>query len=157
MFTGKHKQYRWVEWTDDSLWNLLEPFPQVIQGKYLVNTSFDSGSLTLSPEEIGLGWQAHQKTTLIPPLSNLDLLPYDQFDEWYIFSSATIINDCKVFVNYGGFSLHNQDYRTLQKEFWPHLEQIAPESYLAEGDNLIWVTNNDELYEQVLQASKSGG
>ena len=150
MFVGTHGEYKWAEWTNGFLRDLLEPFPQLVLGKFLVNTSFDSGSLTLSTEESEQGWQKHDTFTLIPPLSNLGQFPSNQFDEWYIFSSAPRIDECKVFVNNSGFSLHNPDAQSLQDEFWSQLLRFNPETYLAEGDYLIWVTKNETLFEQAL-------
>jgi hypothetical protein len=155
IITGTHGEYKWVEW-EGFTYDLLEQFPQVVLGKFLVNTCFDSGSLTLSPEEVEQGWRKHNAFTFIPPLSSLDQFPSDQCDEWYIFPSATLIDECKVFVNYGGFSLHKTEFQTLQVEFWLQLKRLNPESYLGEGDNLTWVTKNIGLFHEALQSLKNG-
>lgn len=147
-FTGKRDDYFWVEWRDDFLGDLLSAFPQVVLGKHLVNTSFDSGSLTLAPEEIEQGWRKHNELALSPPIADVSLIPKDQYDEWYVFASPPTFENYEVFVNYGGFSLH--DFLVEHQErFWRQIERLAPESYLAEGDNLICVTRNEPLYNQV--------
>jgi hypothetical protein len=146
--TGKRGNYFWVEWRDDFLGDLLSAFPQIVLGKYLVNTSFDSGSLSLVQEEIEQGWRKHKELTLSPPIKEVSLIPKDQYDEWYVFSSPTTFENYEVFVNYGGFSL--QDFLVeIQERFWQQLERLAPESFLSEGEHLICVTRNESLFNQV--------
>lgn len=148
-FTGKRGDYFWVEWRDDFLSDLLSAFPQLVLGKYLVNTSFDSGSLTLAPEEIEQGWRKHNKLALSPPISDVAYIPKDQYDEWYVFTSPATFENYEVFVNYGGFSLESSDFAEFQERFWRQLERLVPETFLAEGDNLICVTRNEPFYNQV--------
>ena len=76
-------------------------------------------------------------------------IPYDQYDEWYIFITPTTFENYEVFVNYGGFSLHDSEFEEMQERFWQQLEYIAPESFLAEGDNLIYVTKDFSLFKQI--------
>lgn len=149
-FIGKRGDYFWIEWRDDFLSDLLSAFPQFVLGKYLVNTSFDSGSLTLAPEEIEQGWCKHNKLALSPPISDVACIPKDQYDEWYVFTSPTTFENYEVFVNYGGFSLENSDFTEFQEKFWLQLERLSPESFLAEGGYLICVTRNESLYNQVV-------
>lgn len=149
IFTGAHNQYHWIEWKDGYLWDLLDEFPQVVLGHFLVNTSFDSGSLTLSSQQLEWGWRRQGEFTLIPPLPFIEHLATDMFDEWYFFSNGNPIDRCKVFVNHCGFSLQNPDHRTMQDEFWTQLERLQPESYLSEGDKLIYVTKDESLFKDI--------
>jgi hypothetical protein len=83
MFTGKRNGYGWIEWEWRSqfLTGLLPTFPQLIVGKYLVNTSFDSGSLSLSPEEISLGWRKYNKLAMSPVIKDVSEVPYCHYSE----------------------------------------------------------------------------
>ena len=147
-FKGKHGNYFWVEWSDCFLKDLLSAFPQIVLDKYMVNTSFDSGSLTLAPEEKEKGWRKYNELVLSPPIVDVTDIPNDQYDEWYVFTSPTTFENYEAFINYGGFSL--QDYLAEHQErFWQQLEHLAPESFLAEGDNLICVTNNKSLFNEI--------
>lgn len=147
-FTGKRGKYLWVEWRSDFLGDLLSTFPQLVLGKHLVNTSFDSGSLTLAPEEIEQGWRKHNELALSPPIADVSLIPKDHYDEWYVFASPTTFEDYEVFVNHGSFSLH--DFLVeIQERFWRQLERLAPESFLAEGEHLICATKNESLFNQI--------
>jgi hypothetical protein len=147
-FTGKHGDYFWVEWSEDFLGDLLFAFPQIVLKKYLVNTSFDSGSLVLAPTETEHGWRKHNELALSPAIKEVSQIPKDQYDEWYIFTSPATFDNYEVFINYGGFSLHNF-FLEHQERFWQQIERLAPESFLAEGDNLICITRNESLYNQV--------
>ncbi len=148
MFRGKNKNYYWVEWQerDKFLRTLLSKFPQIVIGKYLVNTSFDSGSLMLSDEEIAQGWYKHKDLTISPAINDIKSIPYDQFDEWYVFDSPQNFDNYEVFVNYGGFSLQDNAFAEFQERFWWQLEYLNSESFLAEGDNLICVTKDVNLF-----------
>ncbi len=145
---GNYKNYYWVEWQERNkfLRNLLSKFPQIVLGKYLVNTSFDSGSLMLDDEEIAQGWHKYNDLAISSSITDVKSIHSDQYDEWYIFNSPKTFDNYEVFVNYGGFSLHNPTYKELQERFWQQLEYLTPESFLAEGDHLICVTKDVNLF-----------
>ena len=56
------------------------------------------------------------------------------------------------FVNFGGFSLHDPDMQPLADLFWTQLELIQPESFVADGDLLNFVTCNEQLFASVYAA-----
>jgi hypothetical protein len=153
MFTGKRNGYAWVEWEwhTEFIADLLPAFPQLVVGKYLVNTTFDSGPLSLSQKETSLGWLKYDKLALSPVIGDVDEVPYCHYSEWYVFASPVTFDDYEVFINYGGFSLELPDFETLQERFWSQLERLAPESFLAEGDNLICVIRDVNLFNQLSQ------
>jgi hypothetical protein len=151
MKTGKNGNYYWIEWQDRNkfLKDLLSEFPQLVLGKHLVNTSFDSGSLSLSPEEINQGWFARNKFTFSPQITNVESISGYGYDEWYIFDSPKTFDNCEVFINYWLFSLDYAMPGEIQNSFWKQLESLNPESYIAEGDNLICATRNENLFNQI--------
>jgi hypothetical protein len=150
-FTGRFEQYFWVEWISRSAFlnDFLNAYPQIVLDKYLVNSSFDSGSLSLTPEELEQGWQKYNELALSPRIKNISDIPGNGYDEWYIFEMPNQFDNYEVFVNYGGFSLYDSDFAEIHKRFWWQLPLIKPTSYLAEGDNLIFVTKDNSLFEQV--------
>ncbi len=158
VFSGKREEYLWVEWCDRNafLRDLLDAFPQLIAGRYLVNTSFDSGSLPLTEPETVSGWTKHNELTLSPVICSVKQIPFDQYDEWYVFESPRIFEDYEVFVNYGGFSVHQESFTDVADRFWQQLFLIQPETYLSEGDNLLCVTKNTVLYNQLIEWNKDG-
>lgn len=120
--------------------------------RYLINTSLDSGLLKLTDVELHQGWHKHENLSISPRISNVMEIPHDQFDEWYIFQTLpalTVFNRYQVFVNYGGFSLKSPIFNKLQEKFWDQIEKIMPEAYVAEGDNLLLVTKNLEMFKKV--------
>ncbi len=146
-FEGKHGDYFWIEWQEAFLSDLISGLPQIVTGKYLVNTSFDSGALTLRDEEIKQGW-SNDELALSPPIQDVSDIPQCHYDEWYIFNSPMTFEDYEVFVNYYVFSL--EDFLTeLQERFWKQIARLSPETYLAEGDFLICVTKNESLFNQI--------
>ena len=111
-----------------------------------------------------------------PRLEFLGRLPYDNYDEWYVFTSPTRLNSCDVFVNFGGFTLRDpvellagldptwdrtsakyfadgQEHK--QARFWSQLESFDAESYISDGYNFIFATANADLFTGVATALQS--
>ena len=178
MYTGEHKTYQWLVRTDFGIHNLLKMCPMVLLGRHLVITAFDSGPIIPNPEEMEAGWTAHGATLCSPRLTSLKGIQYDNYDEWYVFTEARYLDNPEIFVNYCGFSLRNPrhlledadptwditgiKYRInvideLQEMFWYEIERFSPESYIADGDNFIYVTKNRKLFEAVRDAVEKNG
>jgi hypothetical protein len=105
--------------------------------------------LSLSPEEVSRGWHKHNKLALSPLIGDVSEVPLCHYSEWYIFPSPVTFDDYEDFINYGGYSLELPDFGELRERFWRQLERLAPESFLAEGDNLICVTKDADLFHQL--------
>jgi hypothetical protein len=150
MYTGEHQAYYWIEHPDVLFHTLISEFPELVLDRYLIITSFDSGPLVLG--ELDRGWHKHGDLAISPRISNTMEIPYDQYDEWYIFQTLpalTVFNRYQVFVNYVGFSLQSPMFKELQEMFWNQLEEILPEAFVAGGDNLLLVTKNLELFKKI--------
>jgi hypothetical protein len=65
--------------------DLWRRFPELVVGNYLVNTSFDSGFLTLSESQRSEGWHFVGNFAHSPRILTIDQIPHDQYDEWLIF------------------------------------------------------------------------
>lgn len=155
MKTGRKGDYYWIEWDERSkfLSDLLSDFPQLVLDNYLVNTSFDSGSLSLSTEDIEQGWHKKDDLTYSPQIKTVERIPDYGYDEWYVFDSPKALGEIEVFVNYLEFSLHNSTFEDIQSSFWQQIENLQPKSFLAEGDNLICVTRDKNLFNQISSVS----
>ena len=152
METGQRGTYAWIVWNAQFLGDLIRTFPELVVGKYVVITAFDSGPLVLSEEEQQRGWHLYGGFAHSPRIHTLADLPYDQYDEWYIAPTQLSFAQCEVFVNYGGFRLQDAaELAALQARFWQQLDDIAPETYLAEGDNLVVATRDVALVERMRQ------
>ena len=88
---------------------------------------------------------------LSPKIESTEVIPFDGYDEWYVFDEKRTFEDHKVFVNWGGFSLCHPSFEDLMQGFWKQIRALNPTTYLAEGDNLVCVTRNRELYKSVLE------
>ena len=112
----------------------------------------------------------------MPRVAAIGELPHDLYDEWYIFASPTMPEIVGTFVNYGGFTLRPLsvaeeferarnsvggmvDLKMIQQEadkqqglidsFWAQMERVRPESYISDGDNLIFASSDSKLFERV--------
>lgn len=178
MKKGQFSQYNWVECrSNDSLHKLLMRCPEFIIGKCLVISSFDSGPLMASPEELAKGWRQIGDLVIAPRIEHVEELPYDQHDEWSVFTSYTQPAITETFVNDGLFQLADPSslledavaatpidadivgakYRVerlseRQQLFWEQIMRTEPESWVGNGDRLMFVTRNAELFTSVLLA-----
>lgn len=163
MFTvGSHGLYEWL--VTDEQFDLLQVCPDIILGKFVAVTSIDSGTLEPSAEQKAEGWKNREKIAYSPKVQSIKTLPRAGFDEWYIFESRTDLGvshlsenifevphgqgHLSVFVNYF-FSLHRSEDKSLAALFWPQIERIRPESYVADHDYLNFVTVNKTLFARV--------
>ena len=177
-FFGNSAGYRWFQSAQLCLHELLTEIPSLVVGRYITVTSFDSGPLRLSEEEILAGWISKDSIAYSPLVTDPHNMPHDQYDEWYVFQNRITIGSPEVFVNLSAFGLRSPDYllenieptwdRNLanrqsefiaqyQERFWSQLARIQPESYLAEGDNLICVTRNKTTYDALARFFRANG
>jgi len=147
MTCGCQSDYFWVEWERGFLVRLLARVPDVVLGQYVINTSFDSGSLTLSDEERRHGWRSAGQLAYSPKIVDVQSVPHDQFEEWLVFVKPTEIQSWEALVNYGGMSLTNPICDSLRERLWSQIASVRPESYLADGDRLIFITRSQKLHE----------
>ena len=169
-FPGARDGYRWYQSAQGSLGELLDRVPSLVVGRYVAVTSFDSGPLRLGDDERRSGWTSSEAVACSPRIADPRELPHDGYDEWYVLLRPTDLERSEVFVNYDGFGLqsptalldqlHPTCDRSLaleqrdwlaacQERFWNQLARLQPETYLAEGDNLICVTRNEQAFDDL--------
>jgi hypothetical protein len=176
MKTGLVGQFRWLESTDSDFLKILRLSPEVLIGKCVVISCFDSGPLRATEEEIAKGWQQQGDLVIVPCVDSISDLPYDNYDEWYVFSEETNPEIPDVFVN-ECLTLRSQESLVAeavaamgpqtdivgvkyfasvseerQLQFWDQLDRISPESYIGAGDQLVFVSRNAHLFDLVLRA-----
>jgi hypothetical protein len=154
MITGNRGPYRWIVWESQFMGELVAAVPQIVLGKYVAVTSFDSGPFIPSADLAVKGWTAGSGVAYSPRIARRDDLPLDQYDEWYVFPSRREIGVPEVFVNYDGFRIryYASDIKLhgLLERFWLQMERLQPESYLAEGEVLMFASRDAGLYEAAL-------
>jgi hypothetical protein len=175
-FVGQTANYRWFATTRHVLHDLLVACPEVVLGKCVVVSSFDSGTLVPTAEELRKGWLAQGRLAVLPYVATVGDLPHDLYDEWYVFASPTIPDVAEIFVNHGGFTLQPvsvsyefeqaqravgfmADLKMIQQKadnqqglidsFWAQIERIRPMTYIGDGDNLIFATLDALLFDRV--------
>jgi hypothetical protein len=81
------------------------------------------------------GWRVSGRSVHIPVGENVSSIPFEIFDEWYIFSAEAPERDYKVFVKHDWFTLgpaqalysrsgNAFDLKRMQRWFWQELEKI---------------------------------
>ena len=165
--TGSEKGYQWLVSTDRQL-DVLECCPEVVLGKYVAITSFDSGPLGLTLAQRSAGWISQGGIAYSPKIQNVSNVPQAYFSELYVFGARTNLGaladsnknvfdsgmeqgQVLAFVNYD-FGFHDPGYSHLSQMFWQQLGWMKAESYLAENDYLILVTSNPKVFAPVYEA-----
>ena len=169
---GSHGGYDWLA-SEHTLDDLLGLCPEIVIGKYLAVTSFDSGPLSLSNQEKASGWESRKGIAYSPNIVGIDgRLPHDLYDEWYVFETQTDLGELAdpainifeqpiqsrrvhAFVNFGGFAFHRPEVEGLTSLFWEQLDLLRPESYIADGDYLNIASANKQVVETMREALPS--
>ncbi len=167
---GLHGLYEWLV-TDQQI-DLLQLCSEVVLGKHVAITSFDSGPLVPTHEEIAAGWEFRGNIAYSPKIQHIKDIPRDGWDEWYIFENAIDLGTShleenvfeapqqqghvSVFVNYC-FALHQPEMKDLTTLFWQQIALIRPESYVADNDYLNFVSMNKSLFASLCDALKALG
>lgn len=162
MFHGAQGEYRWLETSAHEIYDVLQVCPAVAVNKNLVITSFDSEPLQPTSEEMQRGWRVSGSSVHIPLGDSISAIPFEIFDEWYIFPEGAPERDYKVFVKHDWFTLgpaqavytrngNAFDLKRMQRWFWQEMEQVRPESYLGRGSRLKFVTRNPDHFNLVLR------
>jgi hypothetical protein len=165
---GSQGLYEWL--VTDLQFDLLQLCPEVVLGKYVAITSFDSGPLVPNDEETAAGWETRGNIAYSPKVQHIKGVPREGWDEWYIFENPTDLGTShleanvfevplrqghvSVFVNYC-FALHQPELEDLATLFWQQMALIHTESYVADNDFLNFVSMNKTLFASVRDALKT--
>lgn len=160
---GSEDGYDWLVATC-SLSDLLSACPEIVSGKYVAVTAFDSGPLVPTEEEMANGWRSQFGIAYSPRVADPRAIPHDNcYDEWYVFNEPTAIGriaeqqaniferwqtDDTVFqfVNYH-LGLHLESQKPLADLFWMQIRRIKPEVYVADCQSYVtMVCNSKELF-----------
>jgi hypothetical protein len=172
MDTGRVEQFYWLESVESDFPKILKLCREVLIGKCVVISCFDSGPLQATKEELAEGWQQLGDLVIVPRVDAVNDLPFDNYDEWYIFPTYTIPEITQVFVNapmtlripelllhdyhaHGdavGARRYAEQEAATQLMLWHEIKRINPESYLGFGDQLIFVSQNPDSFSTVLRA-----
>ncbi len=146
--------YQVLDWQDgpgffiDDLWR---QFPDLVVGRYLVNTCYDSGFLTLSERERQEGWRMVGRLAHSPQIHSSDQIPHDQYDEWLVFDHPVQVEEFETMVNYCGFT--PIDFWDEKRErFWEQVLRLRPLHVIAENDGVYLLSKDEDLIRRMMKA-----
>jgi len=169
MYQGKFENYFWLESSEYDLHDFMTKVPECLIEKYIAIAAFDGGPLSSNEEEKAEGWYLKNNILYTSKIKNTKILPYEQYDEWYLFNDFTKIELKEPFVNYH-LSLRDPHRRLQtmdpswdkvairrqidiekkrQKEFWAKIAEIKPEMVLIDGTSFIFICNDLAIFEKV--------
>lgn len=170
MADGTRGGYQWLWSKNGMLRGLIERVPDLVTGKVVAVTSFDSGPLQLTDPDLATGWRSEGGVAYSPPLEDASTLPLAGWDECYVLDALKALPTVEVFVNYGDFNpnpdrqiepqgpgwdrlgaeeaLRHSLERT--ERFWAQLVGLDATSYLAENDAMICVTKDVAAFDRAL-------
>ena len=140
--------------------DVLRACPDVAVGKSWAVTAFDQEKLNAASDENLESWQVSGSALLIPPIGEISQVPFEIFHEWYTFPATVPQRKFHTFIRHDWFTLGPAaanrfqartvwDFKRMQRLFWMEMEESAPESYIASGQRLIFVTRNPSYFSTV--------
>ena len=171
---GSRDGFWWVWSRDSRLSDVLAAVPELVVGKIVAVTSFDSGPLSLTEEDLRRGWTARGSVALSPVVQSADQLSMGEWDEWYVLDEAMPLPELAVFVNFDGFTpspmrvpdvdatwckaaaadlLRSRE--ELANAFWSQISAVRPFAFIAEGDSFTCVVSDEKLARKVLAAMEA--
>jgi hypothetical protein len=150
--------YHAVDWParrELVLQDLWERFPSLVVGRFIVNTSFDSGFVMLSEEEKRAGWRMVGSFAHSPRITASRSIPRDQFDEWLVFDQPTTISSFETMVNYTGFSPVAFEWPEKWEQFWSQIRALQPLHVIGENDGVYLVTRDAALIREIEEANQA--
>ena len=147
--------YHVLDWQDDpgfSITNLWQQFPELVLGRYFVNTSYDSGFLTLSDSERQDGWRMVGRLAHSPQIRSTDQIPHDQYDEWLVFDQPVQVEEFETMVNHGSFTPIDFDWEEKRERFWEQVIRLGPLHVIAENDAVYLLSRDEGLIHRITNA-----
>jgi hypothetical protein len=84
---GQNRQYYWLTTTDFDAVELLRLCPEIVVGKFIVTTAFDSGPLRIP---LGIdGWHSEGGLAYSPQIISPNDVPLGRYDEFYVFDTLS--------------------------------------------------------------------
>jgi hypothetical protein len=131
---------------------LWRRFPDLVIGRYLVNTSYDSGYLPLSDSELQDGWHMTGRLAHSPQIRSTDEIPHDQYDEWLVFDHPVQVEEFETMVNYGKFTPVDFDWEEKRDRFWEQVVRLRPLHVIAENDGVYLLSRDEDLIHRITRA-----
>ena len=150
--------YSAFDWPPDEMQldGLLKRFPELVLGRFIAVLSFDSGPLVLSPEEEKKGWTRVGPIAFSPRITEIQDLPYECFDEWFIFDAPKFPAPLESFVKFLQFSPIDYSWDEKRELFWSQVKQYGPTSVVGDGSLCYLVTKLPGIIERLKEPNPEG-
>lgn len=142
--------FDWPDRKDLPILDICDEVPEIVEKHYLVNTSFDSGFLTLNEDQKSKGWFMVGRLAHSPLIETVDDIPHDQFNEWLVFDRPTRVAQFETLVNFIGFSPVDFDWKEKLQNFWLQIGYFRPLSIIAENYTPYVVTRDPVVISKLV-------
>jgi hypothetical protein len=142
----------WQPEPDLFLTDIWNRFPELVVGRYLVNTSYDSGFVTLSEDERTDGWYMLGHLAHSPSIRSIDQVPHDQYDEWLVFDHPFHVHEFDTMVNHTGFTPIDFGWEEKRERFWQQVIRLQPLHVLGENDGIYLLSRDKSLVQRISEA-----
>ena len=153
----KRDGYHAIDWRNGAgffIADVWQRVPELVVGRYLVNTSYDSGSLTLSGSEREDGWRMIGPLAHSSQIRSTDQIPHDQFDEWLVFEQPVQVEEFDTMVNYNGFTPIDFSWDEKRERFWRQVVQLQPLHVIGENDGVYLVSRDEDLIRKIIATAE---
>jgi hypothetical protein len=147
--------YYVIEWwrpVHFGLFDLFRRVPELVLDRYAVNTSFDSGVLSLGEEERLTGWHSTERFAHSPKITSPSEIPHDGYEEWLIFEQPTLLSEYECMVNHGSFTPTHFSWTEKRELFWSQISRLRPLHVAGENDYVYLLTRDLALFEKAKNA-----
>ena len=157
---SEREGYHTIDWSDrrgpsvTAITDLWRKFPELVVGRYLVNTSYDSGFVTLSDLQLAEGWRMVGQLAHSPQIRSADQIPHDQFDEWLVFDQPTEVSEFETMVNWPDFSPIEFGWEEKRDQFWEQVARLHPLHVIAENWKVYLVSRDGGLIKRILESEE---
>lgn len=148
--------FDWPDRKDLPIPDICDEVPEIVVKRYVVNTSYDSGFLTLNEEQKSKGWFMVGKFAHSPLIETVDDIPHDQFNEWLVFDRPTRVAQFETLVNFIGFSPVDFDWKEKLQNFWLQVGYYRPLSLIAENNTPYVVTRDPVVISKLVSHPRLG-
>lgn len=144
--------YHLLDWPSReglTLEHLWQRCPQLVVGRYLINTSYDSGIFVPGESEKAAGWRVIGDHAHSPRIQRTSEIPHDCFDEWLVFDVPTQVSQFETMVNSVGFTPIDFDWAEKREAYWSQIVRLQPLHVLGENDGVYVITREADIIVQL--------
>ena len=148
--------FDWLGRQDFHIDDFWGEYPELVVGKFLVNTSFDSGHLVLTDKEEREGWKMVGQLAHSPRILNGSQIPHDQYDEWLVFDALYEVTEFETMVNYSSFTPVDFAWEEKMNRYWEQILRHRPLHVIGDNGGVYLVTRDTDIASRLLNTGLMG-